>query len=295
MTRQLASAVWGIRGGVLLAALGSSLGCTAYGTFKDLPVDCSVTGAYQFLSVDNFEGEMQAGFFTSTDPTPGASVVLNLGTPPDGPRCGSMTALEILSSGNNDWGSLIGYNNFGPRDASAYEGVSFWATSAGNTNGTITVLFDDPNTHNGNDDMKPTPPTANCIPIPMPVTGMGSPSIITDPATGAPLSSGTTTAPPPPYACGNSYVMSMIVRGGWHLYTIPFREFRQTAMPNRVPNASLTTVGSTPGTALITSRLMTFTLRFPKGIPTDLWIDDIAFYRHAGWTPPTGDAGTDAP
>jgi hypothetical protein len=88
--------------------------------------------------------------------------------------------------------------------------------------------------------------------------------------------------------------MEMVGPGQWQLVTIRFGQFQQTPTPNRVPNAALTTVGTAYKTALLTSRLMTFTLRFPKGVATNLWIDNIAFYRHKGWMPPVGDGGVGA-
>ena len=54
------------------------------------------------------------------------------------------------------------------------------------------------------------------------------------------LISGATITAPPPDACGNSYSTVLPVTTDWQLYTIPFSQFHQTAMPNRVPNAALT-------------------------------------------------------
>jgi hypothetical protein len=57
----------------------------------------------------------------------------------------------------------------------------------------------------------------------------------------------------------------------------------------------LAATGSAAGTTLITSQLMLFGLRLPKALATDLWIDDLAFYRHKGWAPPGRDGGVDGP
>lgn len=290
-------------------AFGGALGCTAYPTYKPVPTGCaamdasnSVAAGFEFKSIDTFEGEtsLSPPFYPSGDATPGAAVTLTLGAPPDGAPCGSATALEVQSAGFNDWGSLIGYNNFGPRDASAYEGVSFWSHPATNSNKALTLQLDDPNTYNSNTTVAdgglilPTPPTADCTKYPTPDGGTSGTGISTDPATGMVLSSGTATAPLPPNGCGNDYQAVILLESGWQLVTIPFGTFKQLMTPNQVPNAELNTTGNAPGTSLITSRLLLFTVRFPKAIGTDLWIDNLAFYRHQGWTPAGADGGIDA-
>jgi len=293
-----------------MVALGLSgaLGCTAYPTYKPEPTGCtamdastSVAAAYDFRSIDTFEGETTAPFYPSGDATPGATVTLSLGTPPDGAPCGSATGMEIQSYGFTDWGSLIGFSNFGPRDASAYEGISFWSHPATNSNKALTLQLDDPNTYNNNTTVSdgglilPTPPTADCTKYPTPDGGASGSGPNTDPATGAVLSSGTATAPLPPNGCGNDYQAVILLESGWQLVTIPFGTFKQLATPNRVPNDALTTTGNAPETSLITSRLLLFTARFPKAFGTDIWIDNLAFYRHKGWTPAGVDGGADAP
>jgi hypothetical protein len=281
-------------------AFAGTLGCTAYPTYKPVPTGCTVLDAstslaeaYEFQSIDSFEGEAAPNFpfYSAGDPTPGAAVTQSLAAPPDGAPCGSATALEIQSSGFNDWGSLLGYNNFGPRDASAFEGVSFWSHPGTNSNKALTLQLGDPNTYNSNTDVSdggvilPTPPTADCTKYPTPDGGTSGGGLITDPASGMVLSSGSLTVPLPPNGCGNDYQAVILLASGWQLVTIPFGTFQQLATPNRVPNEALTTTGTAPGTRLITSRLMTFTMRFPKAIGTDIWIDNFAFYRHKGWTP----------
>jgi hypothetical protein len=292
---------------VVALSFSGALGCTAYPTYKPVPTGCTVMDAstsiaagYEFGSIDSFEGATTPPFYPSGDPTPGASVTLSLGTPPDGAPCGSATAMEIQSFGFNDWGSLIGYSNFGPRDGSGYEGVSFWSHPATNSNKALTLQLADPNTYNSNTAVSdgglilPTPPTADCTKYPSPDGGSSGGGIVTD-SNGMVLSSGTATAPQPPNGCGNDYQAVVLLASGWQLVTIPFGTFQQLATPNRVPNAALTTTGDAQGTELITSRLLLFTMRFPKAIGTDLWIDDFAFYRHKGWAVPGRDAGVDGP
>jgi hypothetical protein len=265
---------------VLASALGGALGCTPYSTLKNPSpaVDCSVESAYTFLYIDTFENEMTPNFFHTADhPDAGAEMSVAIAAPPDGPRCGSTAAMQIQAANDDDWGSLIGYNNFGPRNASGYQGVAFWGRVYGNSNRTFTLLLDDPNTYNPN--QMPDPPTFNCMTVPTPdggVTGMSG--VITDPATGMVVSSGTTTAEPPANGCGNSFQTVIEVTNAWQLYTIPWSAFKQLAEPNRVPNKDFVS-GTTPGTTMITSSLKNFVLRFPKAIVTDLWLDNISFYR----------------
>ena len=291
----------------VLLAFGGPLGCTAYATYKPVPTGCtamdastSVAAAFEFKSIDSFEGETNAPFYSSGDNTPGALVTLTLGPPPDGAPCGSATGLEMQSSGFTDWGSLLGYSNFGPRDGSAYEGISFWSHPATNSNKALTLQLDDPNTYNNNTAVSdggiilPTPPTADCTTYPSPDGGAMGSGIITD-QNGMVLSSGILTAPKPPNGCGNDYQAAVLLGSGWQLVTIPFGTFQQLETPNRVPNDVLTMTGNAPGTPLITSRLMLFTIRFPKELGTDIWIDSLAFYRHKGWVPAGLDGGVDVP
>jgi hypothetical protein len=280
--------------GVALALVFALSACAPYPTHRAVTVDCSVTNGYTFKKIDNFEGESNPNFFASADSTPGAVLSVALAQPPGGVACDGTTALEVVSSGNDDWGSLTGYSNFGPQDASQYEGLSFWAMTGPVSGKALTILFDDPNTYNNNTNMMPSPPTANCTQYAKADGGtQPPPQNNTDPSTGMPISSGTATAPPPMNACGNEYQTSgFTVTGAWKFYTIPFGSFHQTPDPNVVPNAELATVGNMfPATSLITSRLMTFVLRFPKAVETDLWLDDVAFYAHQGWMPPGSDAG----
>ena len=54
-------------------------------------------------------------------------------------------SLVITSANNNEWGSLFGFNGFGPKDASAYEGMAFWARAPLGSNTGFTILLDDLN------------------------------------------------------------------------------------------------------------------------------------------------------
>lgn len=276
--------------------LGGAVGCTSYSTIKPaVPVDCSVENAYEFDPIDKFDTPGPAPLWTAADCAPlGASMTVAEVAMPDGPRCGSTAALQIKASHNNVWGSLAGYNNFGPKNASAYQGISFWARAYGGTTAGFTVTLDDPNTAN---DSAVTPVIGNCTVYETPDASCGNAATsgtITDPATGMILSSGTTTAPLPPNACGNSYAAPVLVSGAWHFYTVPFSQFHQAATPNQVPNAQLTETGSRQNNFLLTSQLLNLVFRMPKEANIDLWIGNLAFYRAKGWVPVDG-GGVDAP
>jgi len=288
------------RSGVFLAlALGAGGGCTAYSTQKNLPLDCNVTNAYQLRIVDKLneltlppQAPTQP-FWTTADHSVDAggtgSMYDAIAPITDGSLCGTTAALEFTGAHNDDWGSLSGYSTWGTLDASAYEGLAFWARSPGNTSKSFTMLFGDPNTYSaGAVDAPPMAPY-NCKNYPSADGGVSSSGPIVDPGTGQVLSSGSLTAPSPPDACNNYYQAVLTVTNDWQFYTIPFAQFQQTAEPNRVPNADLATVGTAPGTSLITSALMLFELRFPREAVIDLWMSNLAFYRKA----PVTDAGTD--
>lgn len=278
-------------------ALGGAIGCTAYPTYKPVPpIDCTVEAQYDFniaTAPTDFTFEMVGASvgWTAMDPTAGSSMIGAVEALTDGARCGSTAALVLRASNNNDWGSLFGFNNFG-RDASEYEGLSFWARASRNTNGAFTILLDDPNTNNP--DMPPLCGTDAGVP-PLPPGGRDTClNYCSDGGTGTGQSDstgmiipGTITAAPEPDQCGNSFQVVLQVTADWRLHTIPFSEFNQTALPNRVPNPTLA------GTALRPSRLLNLIMRMPRAMPSEIWIDNLGFYRKATTT--GGDGGVDAP
>jgi hypothetical protein len=269
---------------VSLLVLGGASACTPYSTFKNLPLDCDVESRYELQSIDTFEMLGATPGWTAADGSGGAVMTGGVETIPDGARCGSSTALVIRGVGNNDWGSLFGFNNFGPRDASAYEGLAFWARAPGSSNKSLTVLFDDPNTA-----VPPTTTDANCKDYGIDGgTGTGT----VDPGSGMVIPGSVTDAPEPDQ-CGNSYGVIRVVTMDWRFYTVPFALFQQGHTPNRVPNEALMETGATPGTTLLTSQILNLILRMPKAVATELWIDNLSFYRQPSAT--GGDGGVDAP
>jgi hypothetical protein len=281
---------------LLILVLGGLAACSTYSTFKEVPTNCSVEGGYDFDPNSTFPFETAADattwwspsgdpFCNGNDGGPARSISLSVDPIEGGSRCGSSKAALVFHAAHcNDWGALVGFSNFGPRDESAYEGMSFWARSPGNTGKGFSIVMDDANTV-GNT------AGANCTNY-----DGGSPGQVTagtyDPATGTPIS-GSTGAAALPDQCGNSYSAVVAVTGVWRFYTIPWSEFTQLAQPNRVPNSALTQTGGVPGTGLLTSKLWTLILRLPKESETDLWLDNLSFYRKKG-SLAGADAGPDA-
>lgn len=266
-----------IRESLLILAVGGGLACSSYPTTKAVPIDCNVEAAYDFQVIDNFDtvGAMPLTYNAGDTP---AYVTDVIETIPDGDRCGSTAALVMRSAHNNDWGSIFALN-FGSRDASAYEGLSFWARAPGATTKGFTMLLDDPNTANPTPSVggvDPNPTDSNCLTT-MGVDG-GQAMNCYDAVTGQLMPCGTTTSPSA-NACGNSYTVMVVVTTDWRFYTIPFREFQQGPMPNQVPNPLLTMRGSTAGTNLLTDRLVGIILRMQREATMELWFDNLRFYR----------------
>jgi hypothetical protein len=269
--------------GVLFLTLGGGVGCTAYSTMKNVPLDCTADSDYDIQYVDMFTPGESVNFWSTPDDSINATMAVTISPLTDGARCGSTAALEIQADNDDDWGSLTGVNNFGPRDESAYQGLSLWVRAPGNTTKGFTILLDDTNTASGTG--------TNCVTYTTDAgmnNGEPPPNVTVN---GMVVSSGTSTAPSLPNACGNSYATELLVTTSWAFYRIPFAQFQQTKEPNLVPNADLTQVGNVPGTALITSKLMNLTLRMPKGAPVDFWISNLGFYRQKV---PGADGGVDA-
>jgi hypothetical protein len=255
---------------VIPLALSGTFACSSYQTMVDVPVDCSIESDYEIGVLDAAETLGQVNWWGSGDDSPGKIVEVDVQPIEGEGRCGSKAATVLRTAHNNDWGSLFGYNNFGPADKSAYDGMSFWARSPGNTSKGFTILLDDLNTA--------ATTGSNCVDY-----GTSSSSDQTGQITGPNgetiSTSGSASFAGYPEQCGNSYTTTMSVTGEWAFYTIPFSQFQQAATPNRVPNAFLTEVGPSPGTALLTNKLVNLIIRMPKEANIELWLDNLAFYR----------------
>lgn len=259
-------------------------GCSAYPTLKQAPpIDCDATSAYDTLMIDTFEMVGNANLWNQGDNLcVDGGVMQNVVAlaAGDGP-CGSTAALVIDARHCNDWGSLFGFNSFGMRDASAYEGVTLWARAPQGSNNVFTIALDDANTAVAGNHCKEYTTDAGV---------QGQPGTTTD-SNGNVISTGTPGIQPAPDQCGNSYSAFVTVTTEWRLYTVPFQQFTQDPKPNRVPNQLLTQVGPYPNTGILPSALYDMVVRLPKETPMELWLDNLGFYRRK-----TADAGavTDA-
>jgi hypothetical protein len=277
---------------LVLTGVLATAGCKGYPTWKEVPVDygCEMADAYTQTVLYPFDTPSAPECATTTPSPVGClgwtaadgskdavmtGAVVNI---PDGPRCGSAAALLITADRNHEWGSLFGLIGFGPKDALDNEGLSFWARSTNNTNTGFTVQFNDANTtclgtptDGGVCNMAPS----NCLTYD---TDGGTGTGTVDTSTGMIIPGSVSTAPDP-NQCGNAYGAVVTVTSRWSFYTIPFSAFYQEALPNRVPNAKLTETGSLPGTGLLPSKLLTLVFRMPKAMRTELWVDDLGFYR----------------
>ena len=279
------SALGAAAAAALLLGLGGGVGCSTYATMKSVPSDCTAAEAgYEFTYLpgltktpdDSASGSnwWGAGDYLPDGGTTRAKPTMETMT--DGERCGSKTADVLRTSHYNDWGSLFGFSNFaGPQEGdTSWDGIAFWARAPGNTTKGFTLLLDDPNTSNS------TTSPGNCVNYGTSNDPSGSNNQTPMGPDGTPIStSGSATFSPYPEACGNSYSVVMLVTGEWAFYTIPFSRFQQDAKPNRVPNERLTTVGTVPGTALLTDQLRNLIIRFSKEANAELWIDNLAFYK----------------
>jgi len=273
--------------GILLFGLGGLVACSPYSTFKDVPTNCSVEDGYDFDTKNTYPFDTTSDASSVWGPSGDAfctNMSLGVETMPDGPRCGSSAALVFREATCNDWGSLFGFSTFGPRSEQAYEGMSFWARSPGNTDKTFLILLDDANTASG---------AGICTPPPVLTNTQNQPCLTVLDQSGNTTASSGCGAPPLPDACGNSYTAVVSVTSEWAFYPIPWSRFTQLAQPNRVPNSFFPQTGGIPGTGLMPSALWNLMIRAPKGGAMELWIDNLSFYRKKG-SVAGADAGSDA-
>jgi hypothetical protein len=264
---------------MLLLGLGGAVGCGAYPTLRDVPINCSVEDEYEFdpntVSLD--------AWCANDGTTPGASATSASGTITGGGVCKSSQALVFYASHNNDWGSVCGFNNFGMKDEHTYDGLSFWARDPGNTSKGFTISLYDANTTAMDPNAPNAPGGGHCKSYYVDGGTQGQTIVsMRDPVTDATISGPVITSRMPD-ECGNNrgngYDNVMLVTSEWAFYTVPWGQFTQWAYPNRVPNSVLTETGHVPGTGLLTTELKGLGLRPPKEMSFELWIAKLGFYR----------------
>ncbi|MEY2935389.1 MAG: hypothetical protein RL033_6138 [Pseudomonadota bacterium] len=249
--RALASAGSTAESCALLLACATFLGCAGGDPRLPPAVDCSSNDAYDQRVLQDLEG---AGpdWFGFGDSTPGGvsgAVQLPI---PEG-RCGSTTALVISVQGHTDWGAGFG-EPAALIDASGYEGISFWAraTGFGKSSGFLLTIHDRNTSMLGGVCMEP-----------MADDVAGGDYTYNEAGMIVPLGGEL----PAPGDCGNGFQRPVTAEREWHLHTLPFASFLQTANPNRV------------ATGIDRSALYQFAINVPKDSDLELWLDDLALYR----------------
>lgn len=243
-----------LAGGALLA-----LGCSSSLDPRVLEIDCSEGDAYELNVLQAMEGTT-ASWFGFGDMTPGATQVIALQPIPEG-RCGSTTALVFEAHGYDDWGAGFGeyQTAMAPADASAYEGVSFWARVGDGASTGFQMTLSDRNTD----------PTGMVCIEPETTDVLAGAYTYNEAGMVVPIGGEL----PSPQDCGNVFVRVVSVTREWHLYLLPFESFQQEAQPNRSP------VG------IDRSALYQFSINIPKDSAVELWLDDLGLYRRLSTVP----------
>lgn len=271
----------------LALGLGGVFSCTAYPTLTGLPPDCAAEEAYEFEPLDDFSAA-EPQWWSSADKSPGVATIASTAMPD---MCGSTHAGVFTVSGNYDWGCVFGMWAFNTvkdrgRDAAQWDGISFWARVPDKGNKSITLILDDDNTFSVDKlDEKTSNTKCRTYPTDGGVEGESSTVTVvaTDPGTGTPITGSSNSRAAYPDECGNGY--SALVNGltsEWRLHTIPWSQFKQSATPNRVPNAVFSAPDAGPvdnGTMLLTHSLRNLTMRMAKAAQMNLWMTKLSFYR----------------
>lgn len=300
------------------ALLLFSFGCSSDTERPDsVPVDCSVLDRYEFRNISDFNGS-DPQWFRYADPTPGgypqpdiegSDVPLDANDPP---RCGDPQSLKLEAWGHNFWGA--GFGNWGLNDPGnradgtvlgGFDGISFWAKSAPNSEKNFIFNVDDPRTMLNPPDPpeRPAPESGlmltaeqeSCLDTVGGAVADGSHQDLDgdgcigpgDIAFGTecrlpppeelgavecykgsvnePSSAGTRI--PAPDECGNQFHTLIETTEHWQLFLIPWDELVQWPCPNRLEGG------------IDRSQISKFEIKLRQGTRYEFWIDNIAFYR----------------
>ncbi|MGA7121749.1 MAG: hypothetical protein WBY94_16705 [Polyangiaceae bacterium] len=287
-------------------------GCSARPLPPGVGINCAEEAPYIIDEIEDYD-TANYGWYAYGDSTPGA--VMTTGTDGgastvdpngslddsftavieggDGGLCGRQRALFLQAHGYEDYGCGWGTYSIGgypgqdcttpagvvttcPIDASAYEGLIFWARSydpsgAPTTKG-FTLSIDDKNSHGGGyvpDASAATGFSDSGVCTNIDAGSLSNGAVITTVVNGSGLvGGGSVAAQLPSYACGNAFSYVMLTTEEWHLYTIPWSSFHQQAIPSRIPT------GFDPST------FFSIRIAAPKEARMALWISKLGFYRH---------------
>lgn len=254
---------------VLVGSLACSLSACTQEPREAPPLDCSVEDAYEFhpiflpangadgvpdamTKLAEFNNWYSAGDLHAALPdVPAYADRFDF----DGEVCGHTLGKRFAFGLNHDWGAVGGrWEALAPedRDASAYEGFSFWALS----------LYDRSIELNWSDVTSADPPNGTCIPenVTDPVTMAKNPSPDFVDENGIPVANG----------CGSLFSRRVVLSKGWTFYTFPFTDFIQIRLDPRFNPEGLDT-----------SAMRLFSFRVPKDAFVDVSFANFAWYRRS--------------
>jgi hypothetical protein len=277
----------------LLIGFGLAAAACSASPRSPVPLDCHQGDGYEFNVVESYEpGSISATpqWYSYGDSTPDASHTMQVGSGippepiPDG-RCGSTFALVLRSQGHTDYGSGFGMfeysgspnNTYQGNDESAWEGVSFWARSPGETDKAFTFNLNDRTSStdpdnarldaNGAEITYDDGGTEHYCYVP-PATAAAGQICTVDPTTNQP-NCGIPGTDVRHDQCGNPFTTVVMTTTDWHLYLLPWSALQQKADSRRQAHG------------IDTTSVWGVTIAFPKEARAELWFDDYGFYRKA--------------
>lgn len=272
---------------VTLLLAGQGCGATWH---SPAPLDCSGEGSYDIIERYSVGGTVT--WYSYQDTTPGG-IITDGGAGDasfpwtraieDGGRCGSMAALVLAAEGFHDYGAGFGDYDPGslqtscflpdggpancPIDASAYQGIAFWARSPGGHTKAVTLEIADTHSDNaGNNTACTYDPTleggTNGGPV-VQITQIGA-------GGGTTLIGGL--PPFPPGTCGDLFNYVLLTTDEWQLYKVPFASFYQN------PTYGGSTAQARAPGGFDPSTFYRIIIVVPKEANLELWIDELGFY-----------------
>ncbi|MFZ5894043.1 MAG: hypothetical protein ACOY0T_23470 [Myxococcota bacterium] len=251
----------------LVVAIGA--GCSQ-AKRAPVPTDCTVLDRYELHPNADFNS---SNWFSSGDCTNGVLDNTKVAYETlDENVCGVAQGIHFTSDDNQNWGSVAGNFVIGGfqaaapinKDASAYQGLSFWARS-NYARIFAVILGDDTSTEIEGG-------TSACIPLyRTPITDGGVPptnicgtSLAQMPNPDA-YSMGSV---PVANACGSPFIAQLVTNDRWQFFAIPFSAFTQVAQDPRVK----------PG-GINKSSIFSIAIRAPKDSTVESWFANFAWYR----------------
>ncbi|MGC4091415.1 MAG: hypothetical protein QM756_26755 [Polyangiaceae bacterium] len=246
------------------------LGACSSNKRAPIPLDCSVLDDYE-LKPNTFFNDTK--WFSASDQSrypDGGRSVANWKSPYaiDPAVCGLTEGLQFVSYGNHDWGSALGKYGYeaqlpDTRDASAYDGLSFWAKSSFDRSFAITLA-------DSESISIMTPADAGgCVPQTVDAgdpraidagikVEFPNPDFYASDNTGLPVANG----------CGNAWTAQLVTTDRWEFYTMPWQAFVQLTLDARVRYEGIDK-----------ENILSINIRAPKDSNVDTVFANFAWYR----------------